>query len=39
MRNLKIDCHDGYVIDEENSNLSEGIVKFKKVNENLVILT
>ena len=31
MKDLKIEIPSGYVIDEENSNLLQGVIKFKKV--------
>ena len=31
MKDLKIEIPRGYVVDEENSNLSQGIIKFKQV--------
>ena len=31
MKDLKIEIPSGYVIDEENSNLLQGVIKFKKI--------
>lgn len=31
MKDLKIEIPSGYVVDEENSNLLQGVIKFKKI--------
>jgi len=31
MKNLKINCPDGYIVDQEKSDLEKGIIEFKKI--------